>query len=150
MTKKSNQHGNYPCVRPCGCVWYVGSDPTFPCRDAAALLASYRFAEMLAAAMPADWLCSRLLEVTRTALDRHYGRSPALALTSGASPPGVVDASSEEPRPARTLRYACGRRPRADDDGALWPLACAGSGISSSRAAPRSRPQAVVAPVCQP
>lgn len=61
-------------------------DPTFPCRDAVALLASHRFAEMLAAAIPDDWLCRRLVEITRAALDRHYGLSPAFHPEIGSLP----------------------------------------------------------------
>jgi hypothetical protein len=37
---------------------------------------------MLGAAMPADWLCSRLMEITRAALDGHYGLSPATDLAA--------------------------------------------------------------------
>lgn len=93
MRKKHSQNTDFRRIKPCGCVWYDGPDPTFPCHDAAALLASYRFAEMLAAAMPNDQLCSRLLEVTRAALDRHYGRSAVFALTSALAPPCVIDPS---------------------------------------------------------
>lgn len=63
MRKKRNLDADYPRIRPCGCVWHDGSDPTFPCRDAGALLASSRFAAMLAAAMPGDLLCCALLRL---------------------------------------------------------------------------------------
>src|SRR5260370_766252 len=67
-----------PRTRACGCVFYAAElDPTFPCRDAAALQASNRLAEMLAAAAPADLFFVRLSSIARSALLSHYGLTPA-------------------------------------------------------------------------
>lgn len=67
-----------PRTRACGCVFYGAElDPTFPCRDAAALQASNRLAEMLAAAAPADLFFVRLSSIARSALLRHYGWTQA-------------------------------------------------------------------------
>jgi hypothetical protein len=63
-----------PRTRSCGCIWHDDSrHPTFSCRDAVALQASSRLAEMLAAGSPGDGLCRKLVAVTQAALDRHYG-----------------------------------------------------------------------------
>lgn len=94
--------------RPCGCVWYSGEpEPAFPCRDASALQAAARFAEMLAATMPGDRLCARLVTITETALGRHYGREAAADPPRRISPPGSEAERSiprysaeEETRPA--------------------------------------------------
>ena len=54
----------------CGCR-LIGGEAAIACRDASALEAAYRFAAMLAAAMPADALCRQLVQITRAALARH-------------------------------------------------------------------------------
>ena len=67
-----------PRTRACGCVFYSAElDRIFPCRDAVALQASNRLAEMLAAAAPADSFFVRLSSIARSALLRHYGLTPA-------------------------------------------------------------------------
>lgn len=82
----------------------------FPCRDAGALLASHRFAEMLSSAMPGDWLCRRLVEVTRAALDRHYGISPAFSPGPEIVPLAI---GSDKHEQLFSRRFA----PVGDDDG---------------------------------
>lgn len=110
MSKKKSQSAGSRRIRSCGCVWYDGQDPMFPCRDAGALLASRRFAEMLSSAMPGDWLCRRLVEVTRAALDRHYGISPAFSPGPEIVPPLAISSDKHEQLFSR--RFA----PVGDDD----------------------------------
>jgi hypothetical protein len=84
-----------PRLRRCGCIWYGDDEPEFPCRDAAALQAAVRFAELLAAGMPDDPLCRRIAAIARAALDRHYRREPAVDIER--------DACITEPKMPRRL-----------------------------------------------
>jgi hypothetical protein len=95
-----------PRVLPCGCAFSSDADadpdaePLIRCVDARALEATARLADALAVAAPGDAFFSRLAEVTRAALARHYAGMAAEASSDSVGAAHAINI--RESHPTRT------------------------------------------------
>jgi hypothetical protein len=80
-------------VLPCGCVFATDTDPLIRCADARALGVTVRLAEALAATRPGDPFLSRLADVSRDALTRHFA---LLSQESAAAPASATVQKNRE------------------------------------------------------